>query len=111
MAIGYSLQCIEQSTSGLSKIDVNKEKLSSELNNNWEVLAEPIQTMLRKYGIPDAYDRLKEMTRGKKISQKDIQEFISSLDEISEKDKKALLELTPSKYIGLAADIVKNQLK
>lgn len=111
MAIGYSLQCIEQSTSGLSKIDVNKEKLSSELNNNWEILAEPIQTMLRKYGIPDAYDRLKEMTRGKKISQKDIQEFISSLDEISEKDKKALLELTPSKYIGLAADIVKNQLK
>lgn len=105
MAFGYSLQAIEQTIGGLAKVQVNKAKLEEDLNDRWEVLAEPIQTMLRKYCIPDAYDRLKELTRGKKISKEDIQNFIESLDMLSAEDKKTLLELTPVKYIGWAPDI------
>ena len=69
LAFGYSLQAISETTNGLAKCVVNKDKLAADLNEKWEVLAEPIQTMLRKYGISDAYDQLKELTRGKNISQ------------------------------------------
>lgn len=105
LAFGYSLQAIGQTMSALKRIEVNKEKLSAELDNKWEVLAEPIQTVLRKYGIPDAYNKLKELTRGKAISKEIIQEFISGLDVISKEDKDILLDLTPSSYIGLASKI------
>jgi adenylosuccinate lyase len=105
LGFGYSLQAIEQTTGGLEKVVVNKEKLAMELNNSWEVLAEPIQTMLRKYGVPDAYDRLKDETRGKDISKKDIRGFINSLDMLSKKDKNILLKLTPAKYIGYAVEL------
>lgn len=106
LAFGYSIQAIEQTTGGLKKVAVNTDKISSDLDNKWEVLAEPIQTVLRKYGIPDAYNQLKELTRGKNISKESIQEFIKSLDVISDEDKSTLLELTPSDYIGLAVEIV-----
>ena len=89
---------------------VNEEKISSDLNNKWEVLAEPIQTMLRKYGIPDAYNQLKELTRGKNISKEAIQEFIKSLDMLSDEDRTTLLEMTPSSYVGFAVEIVDNEL-
>lgn len=110
LAFGYSVQAMEQTVGGLKKVDVNIEKLGYDLDNNWEVLAEPIQTVLRKYGIPDAYDRLKELTRGKRISKEDIQEFVESLDAISEEDKSNLLLLSPANYIGLASEIVKDEL-
>lgn len=110
LAIGYSLQAIEQTTSGLKRVSVNVEKISAELENNWKVLAEPIQTVLRKYGIPDAYNQLKELTRGKKISKEVIQEFVKSLDVLSDKDRNTLLELTPSGYTGLAKRIVEDEL-
>ena len=74
---------------------------TNELANEWEVLAEPIQTVLRKYGIPDAYDKLKALTRGKKVTKEILDEFINNLD-ISDKDKKILKELKPSTYIGMA---------
>lgn len=106
LAFGYSIQAIEQTIGGLKKVSVNREKISSELNDNWEVLAEPIQTMLRKYGIPDAYNQLKELTRGKRISKETIQEFINSLGVLSLEDKRQLLELTPSTYVGLAEQII-----
>ena len=80
------------------------------MDSKWEVLAEPIQTVLRKYGIPDAYNQLKELTRGKNISKESIQEFIKSLDVISDEDKATLLALTPSSYIGLAVKIVEDEL-
>lgn len=105
MALGYSVQAIEQTISGLEKVDVNREKLSQDLDEKWEVLAEPIQTVLRKNGIPDAYDQLKALTRGKGITKEAIQEFVKSL-EIPEEDKEALLKLTPAMYIGLAKEIV-----
>ena len=69
LAFGYSLQAINETMNGLAKCVVNKDKLASDLNEKWEVLAEPIQTMLRKYGVPDAYDTLKALTRGKSISK------------------------------------------
>lgn len=75
LAFGYSLQAISETTNGLAKCVVNKDKLADDLNEKWEVLAEPIQTMLRKYGVSDAYDQLKELTRGKNISQEAIMEF------------------------------------
>ncbi len=110
LVFGYSLQAIEQTIGGLKKVMVNEEKISADLDSKWEVLAEPIQTMLRKYGIPDAYNQLKELTRGKSISKEAIQEFIMSLDVLSNEDRNTLLELTPSKYIGLAAKIVEDEL-
>ena len=106
LAFGYSLQAINQTIGGLKKVDVNVEKLSADLAERWEVLAEPIQTVLRKYGIPDAYNQLKELTRGKDISKEAIHDFIKSLDVLSEEDKSTLLNLTPSDYVGLASEIV-----
>ena len=102
LAFGYSLQAISETLNGLEKCVVNEDKIASDLNEKWEVLAEPIQTMLRKYGIPDAYDTLKELTRGKNISKEDIVKFSQSLDMLSDQDKQTLVEMTPASYIGLA---------
>lgn len=111
LAFGYSLQAINQTIGGLKKVDVNVEKISADLNEKWEVLAEPIQTVLRKYGIPDAYNQLKELTRGKNISKEAIHDFIKSLDVLSDEDKSTLLSLTPSDYVGLASKIIANNSK
>lgn len=105
MAFGYSLLSIANTLRGLNRCDINIEKIDDELEESWEVLAEPIQTMLRKYGIPDAYEQLKELTRGKSITDSDIHEFVSSLDILSESDRKTLMNLTPSSYTGYAEKI------
>ena len=84
----------------------NLSKLLS-LNEKWAVLAEPIQTMLRKYGIPDAYDTLKELTRGKDISKEDIRTFIETLTCLLPEDKLCLLEMTPASYVGYAERIAR----
>ncbi len=105
VAFGYSLQAIRQTISGMGRVQVNVQKITESLESNWEVLAEPIQTMLRKYGIPDAYDKLKELTRGKRITKEDIQDFVKSLDVLSPEDRRTLLQLTPEKYIGYAHQI------
>ena len=78
--------------------------MNAELNNHWEVLAEAIQTILRKNGNQDAYEKLKELTRGHNINQKSLASFIMDLD-ISQVEKKRLLKLTPHDYIGLASKI------
>ena len=95
---------------GLAKCVVNKDKLASDLNEKWEVLAEPIQTMLRKYGVPDAYDTLKALTRGKSISKEDILKFAESLDILSNQDRQTLVDMTPASYIGLADKLAKINL-
>lgn len=106
IAFGYSLQAITQIISGMGRVRVNTEKIAKDLAGNWEVLAEPIQTMLRKYGIPNAYEQLKELTRGKKMSKEDIHSFIKSLDGVlSPEDMDTLLALTPESYIGYACQI------
>ena len=110
LAFGYSLQAINETMNGLAKCVVNKDKLASDLNEKWEVLAEPIQTMLRKYGVPDAYDTLKALTRGKSISKEDILKFAESLDILSDQDRQTLVDMTPASYIGLAKELAKIQL-
>lgn len=102
LAFGYSLQAMNETLAGLAKCVVNKEKLAADLNEKWEVLAEPIQTMLRKYGVPDAYDKLKALTRGKNISKEDIIAFAQSLEMLSDEDRAILVNMTPASYIGLA---------
>ena len=109
LAFGYSLQAIEQTLGGLEKVTVNYDKISSELDSKWGVLAEPIQTMLRKYGIPDAYDQLKQLTRGKNITKEALHEFVNSLNMISEEDKQTLLSLTPASYNGYASTLAKRR--
>ncbi len=110
LAFGYSLQAINETMNGLAKCVVNKDKLASDLNEKWEVLAEPIQTMLRKYGVPDAYDTLKALTRGKSISKEDILKFAESLDILSDQDRQTLVDMTPASYIGLANILAKIDL-
>ena len=110
LAFGYSLQAIRQTLSGITKVSLNRAKISEDLNNRWEVLAEPIQTMLRKYGIPDAYNQLKELTRGNNISRLDIQSFIKSLDILSEEDMQLLLSLSPDTYIGFAPRLTLDEI-
>ena len=106
LAFGYSLQAINETMNGLAKCVVNKDKLASDLNEKWEVLAEPIQTMLRKY----AYDTLKALTRGKSISKEDILKFAESLDILSDQDRQTLVDMTPASYIGLAKELAKIEL-
>ena len=105
--IAYSIIAIKQSIIGLNKLSVNEEKLNEELKNTPEVLAEAVQTILRKNNYENAYETLKSLTRGKNISLNDIKEFVKNL-EINEDDKEKLLELTPEKYIGLAEKLAKN---
>ena len=104
LSFGYSIQGIKETLKGLKKITINKEILTKELENEWEILAEPIQTILRKYGIPDAYNQLKDLTRGKKVTKEIIHDYIKKLN-ISREDKERLLNLTPLNYIGLANKI------
>jgi len=92
---------------GISKLEVNADQLAEDLNNNWEVLAEPIQTVMRRYGIEKPYEKLKELTRGQRITQADLRTFVDGLD-MPESAKAALRELTPASYIGNAIDQAKN---
>lgn len=106
VGFAHSIVSIKQTIKGFSKMEVNKEKLEKELEEAPEVLAEAIQTILRKNKYNNAYEMLKELTRGKEISLEEIRKFVSNLD-INESDKQILMNLTPSKYIGLAEKLAK----
>ena len=105
LCFGYSIQAMLSTMKGLSKSVVNEDAVAADLEDNWAVLAEPIQQVLRKYGISDAYNQLKALTRGREISKEDIHSFIETLDVLSEDDKERLLKLTPSTYTGYAQKI------
>ena len=104
VAMGHSVLALKNILKGLTRIKINKTQLNIELNNHWEVLAEAIQTILRKNGNDNAYEKLKELTRGHNINQQSLESFIMGLD-ISENEKQQLLSLTPHNYIGLASKI------
>ena len=104
LAFGYSLLACKSTLKGLEKLELNKIATRKELENKWELLAEPIQTVMRKHGVPNAYEKLKELTRGKGITKEAVQNFIESL-KIPKEDKEHLLKLSPEKYIGLADKI------
>ena len=102
VGVGYTLIAIESTLKGLNKLELNRDVLNADLEQNWEVLAEPIQTVMRRYGVPEPYEKLKLLTRGKQgINQTSLCEFISQLD-IPDEAKASLLDLTPQKYIGNA---------
>ena len=105
VALGYSYLALRNISKGLGRITIDKSKLTQELDNHWEVLAEAIQTILRKSGNPDAYEQLKEIVRGQSITAKTVTGFVSLL-KISNADKKVLMNLTPESYIGLAPKLV-----
>ncbi len=105
VAFGYTLLAYRSTIKGFGKLELNEAKLAADLDHAWEVLAEPIQTVMRKAGIEKPYEKLKELTRGKVIDQSAIHDFIKSL-ELTEGDKARLLEMTPASYIGCAVEIV-----
>ncbi|MBP9743703.1 MAG: adenylosuccinate lyase [Burkholderiales bacterium] len=101
VVIGYSVLAYSSLLKGLNKLEINTEVINKDLDDNWELLAEPIQTVMRKFGISNAYEKLKDLTRGKKLNQSSIATFIQSL-ELPQEVKQQLLSLTPHNYIGLA---------
>ena len=104
---GYSLIAYQASLKGIGKLQLNEQRLAEDLDNSWEVLAEPIQTVMRRYGIEKPYEKLKELTRGQDMSKAVIQDFVSKLD-IPEAARDELLALTPASYIGNAVSQAKD---
>lgn len=103
-ALGHSVLAYDSALRGLSKLEVNESAIASDLNDCWEVLAEPIQTVMRRYGIENPYEQLKDLTRGKAITRDVLQRFIKTLA-IPEPEKKRLLKMTPASYTGKAAEL------
>ena len=101
VGLAHSLIAYQATLKGISKLEINAPRLEEDLNNAWEVLAEPIQTVMRRYGIESPYEKLKELTRGRTIDQTTIKAFVDTLD-MPEQAKAELKALTPSTYIGNA---------
>jgi adenylosuccinate lyase len=107
VGIAHTSIAIKASLKGISKLQINPETIEADLNANWEVLAEPIQTVMRRYGIEQPYEKLKELTRGQRITSEQMQAFIEKL-ELPAKVKASLLELTPHNYTGYAEKLAKD---
>ncbi|WP_225639134.1 adenylosuccinate lyase [Candidatus Profftia sp. (ex Adelges kitamiensis)] len=105
VGLGYALIAYHSTLAGMSKLEVNQDYLLYELDYHWEVLAEPIQTMMRRYGIKEPYEKLRKLTRGKRVNAKDIQTFINELS-LPDTEKIRLKEMTPANYIGAAITLV-----
>jgi adenylosuccinate lyase len=105
VAFGHTLLGCDSLARGLAKLEVNAAALASDLDAAWEVLAEPIQTVMRRYGAANPYERLKELTRGKTITRDAIAAFIDTLTEVPPAERARLKALTPAAYTGLAAQL------
>ena len=106
VGLAHCLIAYQSTKRGISKLEVNEAKLLEDLNNNWEVLAEPIQTVMRRYGIENPYEKLKDLTRGHRLDAKQMKAFVDKLD-IPADAKKRLKELTPASYLGIASKLAK----
>jgi adenylosuccinate lyase len=106
VGLGYALLAYDSCLRGLNKLEVNPQRLADDLEASWEVLAEPVQTVMRRYGIENPYEQLKELTRGKGITKEALREFIGGLA-IPQEAKDQLLAMTPSNYTGIAAKLAK----
>jgi adenylosuccinate lyase len=103
VAIGHTLLAWDSCLAGLNKLEADPQRLRADLDSNWEVLAEPIQTVMRRYGVPEPYEQLKALTQGKtNITREALHAFIRDLA-IPEQERQRLLQLTPWSYTGLAA--------
>ncbi|KAL0408385.1 UNVERIFIED_CONTAM: Adenylosuccinate lyase [Sesamum radiatum] len=107
VGLGHSLLAYKSALQGIAKLQVNEASLIADLDHSWEVLAEPIQTVMRRYGVPEPYEKLKELTRGRAVTRESIREFIERLD-IPVEAKSQLLTLTPHTYVGAAVELAKN---
>ena len=107
VGIAHTSIAIQATLKGISKLQINPVAIEADLNANWEVLAEPIQTVMRRYGIEKPYEKLKELTRGQRITPEELKQFIEKLD-IPAEAKAALLKLTPSTYTGYAETLAKS---
>ncbi|MBQ4853445.1 adenylosuccinate lyase [Rhodanobacter sp. B2A1Ga4] len=106
-AFGHGLVALESLKKGLGKLNVNADRIAADLDASWEVLAEAVQTVMRRYGLPQPYEQLKALTRGHGITKESMREFIAGLD-LPAEAKQRLLELTPGGYIGLAEGLAKD---
>jgi len=106
VALGYATLAYASLATGLGKLELNEEAIAEDLNASWEVLAEPIQTVMRRFGVQGAYEQLKEVTRGKTVTAEALHGLIRSL-EIPEAEKERLLAMTPASYIGKAAELAR----
>jgi len=106
VAAGHSLLAWTSALKGLNKLEVNPQRLAEDLDANWEVLGEAIQTVMRRYACENPYEQLKALTRGQGISQASLKEFILGLD-IPENEKSRLMDLTPGAYVGDASELAK----
>jgi adenylosuccinate lyase len=106
VALGYAVLAYHSMGIGLAKLELNEEALAADLDTSWEVLAEAIQTVMRRYGVQGAYEKLKEVTRGKTVAAADLHALIRSLD-IPGPEKERLLAMTPASYIGKAAELAR----
>ena len=106
VALGYAVLAYQSLMTGLNKLELNEAALAADLDASWEVLAEPIQTVMRRFGVPGAYEKLKDATRGQAVTREALHALIRSL-EIPQAEKDRLLALTPSGYIGKAADLAR----
>jgi adenylosuccinate lyase len=106
VGFGYSLIAYASTLKGMSKLEINRARLAEDLNNSWEVLAEPIQTIMRRYNVPEPYEKLKVLTRGQAITREVLAAFVETLD-IPEHAKQTMRDLTPANYIGNAIDQAK----
>ncbi|HEB27098.1 MAG TPA: adenylosuccinate lyase [Porticoccus sp.] len=106
VGFGYSLIAYQSTLKGISKLELNEQRLVEDLDNTWEVLAEPVQTVMRRYNIPEPYEKLKALTRGQGITKEALLNFVETLD-IPEAAKAELRALTPASYIGNAVEQAK----
>ncbi|XP_022995458.1 uncharacterized protein LOC111490986 [Cucurbita maxima] len=107
VGLGHSLLAYKSTLQGIGKLQVNESRINDDLEQSWEVLAEPIQTVMRRYGVPEPYEKLKELTRGKTVTKESIRRFIEGL-EIPKEAKTNLLDLTPQSYVGAAVELARD---
>jgi len=103
VGFGHVFIALDSLNRGIDKLEVNQAAIAKDLDHNWEVLAEPIQTVMRRYGIEKPYEKLKELTRGQRVDQQIMQTFVQQLD-IPQAAKQLLMQLTPASYIGNASE-------
>ena len=107
VALGYVVIAMRSTLKGIDKLQVNPDAIRSDIEDAWELLAEAVQTVMRRHGIPEPYEKLKALTRGRAVTRELIREFIEMLD-IPAQDKARLLELTPETYLGLAGELARD---
>ena len=108
VALGYMVIAMQSLNKGLGKLQANSQRIGEDIDNSWEVLGEAVQTVMRRYGVPEPYEKLKALTRGQTVTRELLHQFIQTLD-IPDEAKTRLLELTPASYTGLAAELARDR--